>query len=312
MIEMVKLDNIGEQMERALILVVDDDPLNLVVLKQTLQKYYRVLSASNGQEALDVVSSNTIDLILLDIKMPKMDGYQVLKKLKNSPQTQSIPVIFISANDSHADEAKGLEMGAMDYITKPFSPPIVLVRVKNQLTIKQKNDLLEKLVSIDGLTEINNRRFFDENITKEWRRASRSGEEMSMLLIDIDHFKLFNDNYGHRAGDECLKMVASTLKSLCQRGSDFVARYGGEEFAVVFSPCHLDDAIKQAERLQKAVYDLSIPHKFSSTASVVTISIGVASSNLNGVNSVESLIEMADKGLYLAKDSGRNQVKSYT
>ena len=133
---------------------------------------------------------------------------------------------------------------------------------------------------------------------------------MAMLLIDIDYFKLFNDNYGHRAGDECLKMVAATIKSLCQRGSDFVARYGGEEFTAVFSPCALDDAIKQAERLQKAVYDLLIPHKFSPTAPYVTISIGVASSKSKDVNSVASLIEEADKSLYEAKDAGRNQVKA--
>ena len=300
----------GVTMERALILVVDDDPLNLVVLSQTLQPQYRVMTANNGEEALKLIAQHTVDLVLLDIKMPGLDGYEVLRHLKNQSKTQSIPVIFISANDSHADEAKGLEMGAMDYITKPFSPPIVQVRVKNQLTIKQKNDLLEKLVSIDGLTEINNRRFFDENITKEWRRTARSNEEMAMLIIDIDHFKLFNDNYGHRAGDECLKLVATTIKSLCQRGSDFVARYGGEEFTAVFSPCTLEDAIKQAERLQKAVYDLMIPHQFSPTSDYVTISVGVASSHSEGVDDENSLIEVADKNLYLAKEAGRNQVKA--
>lgn len=300
----------GVTMERALILVVDDDPLNLVVLSQTLQPQYRVMTANNGEEALKLIDQHEVDLVLLDIKMPGLDGYEVLRLLKNQSKTQSIPVIFISANDSHADEAKGLEMGAMDYITKPFSPPIVQVRVKNQLTIKQKNDLLEKLVSIDGLTEINNRRFFDENITKEWRRTTRSNEEMSMLIIDIDHFKLFNDNYGHRAGDECLKLVATTIKSLCQRGGDFVARYGGEEFTAVFSPCALEDAITQAERLQKAVYDLMIPHQFSPTSDYVTISVGVASSHSKGVVDENSLIEVADKNLYLAKESGRNQVKA--
>lgn len=249
-----------------------------------------------------------VDLIILDIVMPGIDGYEVLVRLKENPTTQTIPVIFISANTSHDDEAKGFELGAMDYIAKPFSTAIVRARVRNQLLIKQKNDLLEVLASIDGLTEIPNRRYLDENLSREWRRSQRTGTPLSVLLMDIDHFKRYNDCYGHRAGDDCLKRVAHALVAACERGSDFVARYGGEEFAAVLPNTNQQDAWQCANKLRDAVNALNIPHKASLNADHITISIGIATTEFGQVYAEQTLLEEADLGLYEAKDTGRDKI----
>ena len=261
--------------KKAKVLIVDDDPLNRLVLDKTLNTEHEVFLVESGEKALTFVKTTQVDLIILDVVMPGIDGYEVLVQLKENPITQSIPVIFISANHSHEDESKGLELGAMDYITKPFSASIVRVRVRNQLLIKQKNDLLEMLASIDGLTEIPNRRYLDENLSREWRRSIRSGLPLSVLLMDIDHFKRYNDCYGHRAGDDCLKEVAQALVGECERGSDFIARYGGEEFAAVLPGIGKSEAIAFANKLRNAVNSLKIEHRASLNANHITISIGV-------------------------------------
>ncbi|MGO2477562.1 MAG: diguanylate cyclase [Pseudoalteromonas sp.] len=294
--------------QQAKILIVDDDPLNRLVLEKTLQHEYQVCLMPSGEKALTFVKSNHVDLIILDIMMPGIDGYEVLVELKENPTTQAVPVIFISANDSHDDEAKGLELGAMDYITKPFSTAIVRARVRNQLMIKQKNDLLEMLASIDGLTEIPNRRYLDDNLARERRRSRRNGTPLSVMLMDIDHFKRYNDCYGHRAGDDCLKQVAHALVAVCQRGSDFVARYGGEEFAAVLPNMGKYDAMEFANKLRNAVKSLNIPHRASLNAECITISIGVATTENGQVYAEHALLEEADLGLYQAKDNGRDQI----
>ncbi|MGO3301104.1 MAG: diguanylate cyclase [Pseudoalteromonas sp.] len=294
--------------QQAKILIVDDDPLNRLVLEKTLQHEYQVFLMPSGEKALTFVKSNHVDLIILDIMMPGIDGYEVLVELKENPTTQAVPVIFISANDSHDDEAKGLELGAMDYITKPFSTAIVRARVRNQLMIKQKNDLLEMLASIDGLTEIPNRRYLDDNLARERRRSRRNGTPLSVMLMDIDHFKRYNDCYGHRAGDDCLKQVAHALVAVCQRGSDFVARYGGEEFAAVLPNMGKHDAMEFANKLLNAVKSLNIPHRASLNAECITISVGVATTENGQVYAEHALLEEADLGLYQAKDNGRDQI----
>ena len=294
--------------KKAKILIVDDDPLNRLVLKKTLEDELEVFLVESGEQALSFINTTLVDLIILDIVMPGLDGYQVLLQLKENPSTKAIPVIFISANQSNADESKGLELGAMDYIAKPFSPAIVKVRVRNQLLIKQKNDLLEMLASIDGLTEIPNRRYLDENLSREWRKSHRNHSPLSVLLMDIDHFKRFNDCYGHRAGDECLKKIAQALVAQCERGSDFVARYGGEEFVAILPGACKSDAIAFANKLLNAVRDLNIVHKASLNAEHVTISIGVATCESGQECTEQALLEEADLGLYEAKDTGRNKV----
>ncbi|WP_462159136.1 diguanylate cyclase [Pseudoalteromonas sp. GB56] len=299
-------------MKSAKILVVDDDELNQVILTKTLTPKYQVHCVSSAIEMFAWLEDNTVDLILLDIIMPQMNGYEALKQLKHGERTQAIPVIIISANDSNDDEAKGLELGAMDYITKPFGSAIVRARVKNQLTIKQKNDLLEMLASIDGLTEIPNRRYFDEHFAREWRRSARAGLPLSVLMIDIDFFKRYNDHYGHQKGDECLKRVAQALVNNCQRGSDFVARYGGEEFVAVLPGSENETAMALANKLCNVVRDLSITHIDSPVADRITVSIG-ATTFVDGCDdSCEmELVEQADKAMYKAKQLGRNGFASY-
>ncbi|MFY8326441.1 diguanylate cyclase [Pseudoalteromonas sp. ZZD1] len=299
-------------LKKAKVLIVDDDPLNRLVLEKTLADEHEVFLVENGEKALTFLKTTTVDLIILDIVMPGINGYEVLVQLKENPVTQTIPVIFISANTSHDDEAKGFELGAMDYIAKPFSTVIVRARVRNQLLIKQKNDLLEMLASIDGLTEIPNRRYLDENLSREWRRSRRSSTSLSVILMDIDHFKRYNDCYGHRAGDDCLKRVAHALVGECQRGCDFVARYGGEEFAAVLPGMGKQEALAFANKLRDAVNSLNIPHKASLNAEHVTISLGIATTETGQVYAEQVLLEEADLGLYQAKDSGRDQIVART
>ncbi|MDN3378368.1 MULTISPECIES: diguanylate cyclase [unclassified Pseudoalteromonas] len=299
-------------LKKAKVLIVDDDPLNRLVLEKTLADEHEVFLVESGEKALTFLKTTTVDLIILDIVMPGINGYEVLVQLKENPVTQTIPVIFISANTSHDDEAKGFELGAMDYIAKPFSTVIVRARVRNQLLIKQKNDLLEMLASIDGLTEIPNRRYLDENLSREWRRSRRSSTPLSVILMDIDHFKRFNDCYGHRAGDDCLKRVAHALVGECQRGCDFVARYGGEEFAAVLPGMGKQEALAFANKLRDAVNSLNIPHKASLNAEHVTISLGIATTETGQVYAEQVLLEEADLGLYQAKDSGRDQIVART
>lgn len=296
--------------KKAKILIVDDDALNRIILEKTLGDEHEVYLVKSGEEALAFVKHTQVDLIILDIMMPGMNGYEVLVQLKESSTSQAIPIIFISANNSHEDEVKGLELGAMDYIVKPFSAATVKVRVRNQLLIKQKNDLLEMLASIDGLTEIHNRRYLDEHLEREWRISKRNHSPLCVLLIDIDHFKRYNDCYGHRAGDECLKTVAQTLAAQCDRSSDFVARYGGEEFVAVLPNTTKQDAIAFANKLRHVVNELNIEHNASSSASHITISVGIASSEGSLAYTEKALLEEADLGLYNAKKSGRNQVSA--
>ncbi|WAJ70770.1 diguanylate cyclase [Catenovulum adriaticum] len=295
-------------LDKPTILIADDEPINVRVLAQNLTPNYRIKTATNGQKALAIVNSDDPpDLVLLDIQMPDMDGYQVLVAMRQQDSSKNIPVIFITAKDGAEDEAKGLDLGAMDYITKPFNLPVVNARVKNQIALKQKTDLLEKLALIDGLTEIPNRRHYDSRIEVEWRRAIKDGLPLSLVMIDIDEFKLFNDNYGHAQGDVALKRVAAITASQLKRNSDLVARYGGEEFVVLLPDCTLAFARTIADNIRQAVYSLNLEHEYAK-AKQVTVSLGVSCIIPSREQSVESLQKKADELLYLAKKSGRNKV----
>jgi diguanylate cyclase (GGDEF)-like protein len=291
------------------ILIVDDEPRNIAVLAEILKSEYKTVAAKSGPQALSRAQSDMPpDLILLDIMMPEMDGYEVCKRLKADDRTKNIPVIFVTAMSEIDDEMKGFELGAVDYITKPVQPALVRARAKTHLGLKRKTDLLERLVSIDGLTEIPNRRRFDEIVDLEWRRAQRDGQPITLMLMDIDYFKRFNDNYGHALGDECLRAVAGTLQTTLKRPADFVARYGGEEFAAVLPELNGKDAAVVAERLRDAVQGLYIRHDNSHVSAYVTLSIGVATTIPSTSSSHQELIESADTMLYHAKNSGRNQI----
>lgn len=292
------------------ILIVDDEPLNIKVLSQALSPWYRVKAATNGRDAINISNSeDPPDLILLDISMPDMDGYQVCQELKSSHETKDIPIIFLTGKNSTEDEAKGLELGAADYIAKPFSLPIVMARIRNQILLKIKTDMLEKLVSVDSLTEVANRRRFDELLAEELRRSIRSNGFLSVIMIDVDYFKNLNDNYGHAAGDVCLKQVAQSLKNTVRRSADSIARYGGEEFVAILPDITHEDAMAVAEKLRENVARLEIRNPTQANKNnSVTVSLGVATVQpLKGFNE-DAILKLADKALYEAKQSGRNRV----
>ncbi len=290
--------------------MVDDAPVNVKVLTAALRQDYIIKVAVNGLDALASAKSEPYpDLILLDVMMPEMDGYEVLRLLKENPATSRIPVIFVTAKASAIDEEAGLNLGAIDYITKPISIPVTRARVRNHVALKLQADLLEELSLIDPLTQIPNRRQMDENLENEWKKALRSGKPLSILMIDIDYFKGYNDHYGHGAGDECLCRVAEALSNGVSRSGDMVARYGGEEFAVILPETDLQSALLIAERLRQLVLGLNLPHAASRLEMRVTVSIGCATmDSATGITKAAELLQKADSMLYQAKKMGRNQV----
>ncbi len=294
--------------DKATILAVDDTPENLDVVKGLLSESYIVKAATSGSMALRIVEKQRPDLILLDIMMPDMDGYEICRRLKSESETREIPVIFITALDGEADEEKGLSFGAADYITKPFRPVIVRLRVRNHLQLKLQRDRLESLTMTDGMTGIGNRRRFDQHLDEEWRRCSRMHIPLSAIMMDIDNFKAFNDNYGHNAGDDCIRNIAQTLATVPTRAGDLVTRYGGEEFACLLPGTDAEGALKIADRLLGAVNELAIPHAWSNVAGSVSISAGVGTMIPTHDGDSERLIKMADEMLYEAKNAGRNRV----
>ncbi|MGD1716381.1 diguanylate cyclase domain-containing protein [Dapis sp. BLCC M172] len=467
---MIKSNDLPKQNLEATILIVDDQISNLKVLAILLKNNnYKVKKAINGENAMIAVETDIPDLILLDIKMPEIDGYQVCERLKANPKTQEIPVIFISALNEVFDKVKAFELGGIDYITKPFQEQEVLARIKSQLTIQKQKRLLEKerkllkieqdnlkeeirqrkeaeailyqsraiissivnssldgiaaleavrntkngkieefrcllvnpliaevfnqetenligklvfkkfihkidpnlfsafveivetgiplakdftynnkqeqkwyhfiavklgdgfaitvrditarkklelelnhLATIDGLTGIANRRTFQETILKEWERCQREKQPLSLILFDLDYFKLYNDFYGHQAGDNCLKQVAEAAKNVLNHSYDLVARYGGEEFVILLPNTNQQGASSIAELIQQAIRKIAIPHEKSQVSSIVSASMGIASIIPSSESSPDALIAMADKALYIAKQEGRNQAIAYT
>jgi diguanylate cyclase (GGDEF)-like protein len=291
----------------ATILVVDDVPANIQVMAQILRDSYTVVFAKSGEEALAMVQKVQPDIILLDVVMPEMDGYTVCERLKANAALSHIPVIFVSAMGEVQDETKGLETGAIDYITKPANPAIVRCRVRNHLELKRQRDLLRHIALIDGLTGIANRRRLDEVFEAEWRRAVRTHAQLSLILCDIDHFKNYNDHYGHQAGDDCLRTVAQLIAGQMNRPGDLAARYGGEEFVCILPDTSPEGATQVAERIRAEVQARALPHAHSSAGSVVTLSLGIATVIPAPGLACEQMIAVADNCLYEAKKGGRNR-----
>lgn len=295
------------EFKKPTILVVDDMTTTLLLLHDLLKDTYEVKIAKSGTKALEILESpNDIDLILLDIEMPDMNGYDVCKRIKNNETIKNIPIIFITGRTSQEDEEYGLNLGAIDYITKPFNKAIVKLRIKNYLDLKIKNDMLEKLSMYDGLTNIRNRRFFDETFEKTFNEIKRDKKSLAVLMIDIDFFKPYNDNYGHGQGDETLRKVAKALEKTIKRPSDFVARYGGEEFVILLKDINKDGVEAVANNLLNAVRELKITHEFSKIENYVTISIGASFYNSSSDITKLELLLKADETLYNVKNSGRN------
>lgn len=292
----------------ARVLVVDDSPSHLAILTESLRSEFDVRIATSGPEALRLVDETPPDLILLDILMPDMDGYEVCRRLKADFATRNIPVIFLTAKNDVADETRGLTIGAVDYIIKPVTVPIVQARVRAHVELKRRGDLLETLSLRDGLTGIPNRRRFDDCLDRAWRQAQRNGAPLSLVMADIDDFKAYNDTYGHMAGDDCLRAVARTLSHGLKRPGDLAARFGGEEFAIVLEDTDLGGALYLAEAMRLAVEALGLPHQGSRAARVVTVSLGVACSVPTPDQDPRGLLCLADRKLYEAKVAGRNRV----
>ncbi|MYM66561.1 diguanylate cyclase [Pseudoduganella sp. FT55W] len=422
----------------AAILIVDDAPENLGALrKMMVEQGYQTFVATSGERALKIARRVHPDLILLDIMMPGMDGYETCRQLKSQASTQRIPIIFMSARTDTEDVVAGFDIGAVDYISKPLRMPEVCARVRTQLQIrsksetheeqaerlrtivnnmaegllifeadgriqmtnpacdkylgyqleplagrsitellnplvaqeyldyfaryaaapqtahnhgtreviirhrngssvcmdltltpmylrqplfigllhdithhKQSEDALQRAAMVDPLTKIANRRHFDSFLEKEWQRAMRSGQPLSLVVLDVDHFKLYNDTLGHPAGDACLQQVAQAIASHALRPTDLAARYGGEEFVLLFAETDGDSAYLLAESIRAHIESLQIPHPRSTTSAWLTVSIGVATIHPHQLDNTESLFVAADRAMYVAKEGGRNQVQA--
>ena len=290
------------------VLIIDDDPVVAEIMETIFAGEVQITSCRNGPDGIAAAVAGAPDLILLDVRMPEMDGYEALKLLKSSSETEDIPVIFLTAKTETEDEFMGLELGAIDYISKPIIPRIVKVRIHNHLLLKRNRDQLANMSMIDGLTGIANRRRFDDYLDQEFRRGARREYPGSLLMLDIDEFKIYNDSFGHQQGDECLKAVAAEIKSHSRRPSDLVARYGGEEFAVILPDTPLGAAQMLAEKIRAGVEGLQIAHPGAQATPYVTVSIGAACTENAGITALTDLIEVADKCLYRAKETGRNRV----
>ncbi|QOL49115.1 diguanylate cyclase [Massilia litorea] len=289
------------------ILVVDDAMENIQILHAALQDEHEVLFALDGSKALALAASQRPDLILLDAVMPGVDGYAVLQALRAAPETGDTPVIFVTALSSPEDETRALDAGAADFISKTVNAAVVRARVRTQLTVKRQADALRALTLTDSLTGVANRRAFSERIDAEWRRCGRGGLPLSLILADIDHFKLFNDHYGHQAGDACLEQVARAMCRAANRAQDLVARYGGEEFAILLPETDAAGAECVARRVLDELAALAIAHAVSPTAPLLTASMGIATLVPDRAQASASLIRAADALLYQAKAAGRNR-----
>ncbi|MBF0486673.1 MAG: diguanylate cyclase [Nitrospirae bacterium] len=296
-------------LDKQKILIVDDMPMNIKILNEVLQEDYLTYYATGGKQAIEMTSRIVPDLILLDIIMPEVNGYEVYKTIRDEDNLSDIPIIFITAMDDVIDESYGLNMGAVDYITKPFNPLIVKLRVKNQLELKRHRDFLSKLAAKDGLTGIANRRTFDDSYRKEWTRAVRMKSTLSLILIDIDYFKLYNDSYGHMQGDICLKKVAETLQGCLKRPADLAARYGGEEFVCLLPETDIDGLAQIGNNIRASIEALKIPHEYSLASNCVTVSMGGSEARPTTDILPETFLTHVDELLYRSKEEGRNRLK---
>jgi diguanylate cyclase (GGDEF)-like protein len=290
------------------VLIADDDAVNRQVLADLLKPEYTVLLAKNGEQALERIQRHAPDLVLLDVMMPDMDGYEVLRRLRADPQTAQVTVIFISGMNRPEDEANGLKMGASDYIAKPYNATVVMARVALHLQLVRQRRMLERLANIDGLTELANRRRFDELYAVEWQRAQRNGRPLSLALLDIDAFKQYNDHYGHPAGDRALRAVARAAGAGLRRPADLAARYGGEEVVLLLPDTDAAQARHVVASIVAAIFELQIPHAGSVVAPCLTVSVGGATLGGNREESAAELFEAADVALYRAKHGGRNRI----
>ncbi len=285
------------------ILVVDDDPEVIQLIRFILvdQKYI-ITAAENGEKALELVKERSFDLIILDVNMPFLNGFETCKILKESYDTADIPVIFLTGHDMIEDIVNGFDAGAFDYITKPFSPLEFSSRIKLHLELKHSRDLLKEMALMDGLTKLFNHSYIHERLSEEISNAQRHKLPLSLIMIDLDNFKLINDTFGHKTGDNVLVKVSATIKSII-REEDTAGRYGGEEFAIILPNTTQKAAYKVAEKIRTSIKQVEWELRDFS----ITISGGVHTLENETVN---ELIEKTDILLYKAKNNGKDKIVS--
>jgi diguanylate cyclase (GGDEF)-like protein len=292
--------------KKSIVLIVEDDPIQLRLISGIMDRHYDLRVSLTAAKALTIIDSS-VDLILLDINLVDMDGLELCQHIKDNPETEKIPIIFITATQDVALEERGIASGAVDFITKPFSASVLLARVKSHIENKHYRDLLETMALKDGLTNIANRRHYETVFLHEWNRLLRAQKPLSLLILDIDHFKQVNDIYGHHTGDAALKVIASILENFCKRPCDFVARIGGEEFALLLP----ETDFPGAHFIAQAICDAIAATEFYTEERVrcpLTASLGVNTIIPKSLDGKEAFKQEADKQLYQAKQNGRNQV----
>lgn len=295
------------------VLIVDDQRVMREISKSIAEELgHKTFLAENGEQAIQLVTSNKVDLILLDVEMPGLNGFQTAQTIRKKV-TVWFPIIFLSARTEPDFFVEGIRSGGDAYLYKPIVPEVLaaMIRAMERITLTQEElhqakIKMETLAHRDALTNVVNRRGFDNAIQLEFEKAQSDNTPLTLLMMDVDHFKAYNDNYGHQTGDECLRKLSSIVTDALCRDHDLLARYGGEEFAILLPNTNLADAQIVATRILQKIADAAIPHEFSSCSNQVTISAGMA--ELKEQKTVSELIESADQNLYLAKTQGRNQI----
>lgn len=305
------------------VLVVEDSKVTLKAICGYLERMdIQALTAETGKDALEIYRSERPDIILLDGRLPDIDGFEVAREIRAMEKKKDwTAIIFLTSMTKDEELARGIEVGGDDYLLKPISEIVLQAKVNAMrrlvemqrslldLTYKLNvaNKELQLLSATDGLTGLSNRRMYDELSLREWRRCERAKKSFALVMVDVDYFKLYNDHYGHQAGDECLKAVAIQMRRAAPRASDVVARYGGEEFVFALGETDMGGAKWVANHLRQRISDLKIPHPVSALRHV-TVSCGVASVMPSDQVSLEKLLQTADYALYQAKEQGRNRV----
>lgn len=295
-------------MKRHKLLIVEDEPANQQTLERLLASDYKLEICGDAESAWEKLdSTDSVDLVLLDVQLPGIDGFEMLQRIRSESRFELLPVLILTGRTDEADEERGLQLGANDYISKPFRPVAVKLRIENHLALQEQRRTLQDLAVTDALTGLYNRRGFDDIFRRELARANRSGTPLSLALIDVDYFKKFNDCYGHPEGDKALQFIGHQLKAVSRRAADLAARIGGEEFLLLWPETPAKGAQQQAEKLRHTIEQHEYPHACSDVSTYITISIGGVTLEA-GTYDANEAIQRADDALYEAKRAGRNRV----